>query len=320
MTAFARNDESTPSAIPVLLCFDNGYARFAAVATFSAHANSKSGLKFYWLTTNDVAELAARLKARLELFGLNITLVCVDTEKFGKWRETQHLTSATYLRLIAHEHISEDKVLYLDCDTIVLGDLRDLYNVQLLNRQFAGVADPNGASSSRVPRSSDDVYINTGVLVMDLKALRDGDFFEKITLLYQKHEQEITWLDQCLINKFAEGNKLLLDPRWNRQISSEKTNGRDFLVLARPDVSSILHFVGSYKPWQDWCNSTISNLWWEHARQTKIDDIQSTKITLVKQVIALADVEHLNGNYERSSSLKTNAINTLLKHIDESRR
>jgi len=100
------DSENTKSVIPVLFCFDSNYARCAAVATFSAHINAKSDLKFYWFTTNDVEELALHLKYKLELFGLNITVICTDTKKsIGLWRETNHLTSAMYLRLIAHEGV-----------------------------------------------------------------------------------------------------------------------------------------------------------------------------------------------------------------------
>jgi lipopolysaccharide biosynthesis glycosyltransferase len=316
VTAFSPDSGITTTPIPILLCFDSGYARFAAVATFSAHERSSSDLKFYWLTTKDVKELAARLKAHLEIFGININLICVDPEVFGGWRRSQHLTSATYLRLLAHEHVLEEKIIYLDCDTVTIGDISDLYKVQFSGEPFAGVVDPIGANSSKVPRASSDAYINTGVLIMNLKALRDRDFFRAVSILYQKHEQEITWLDQCLINKFAEGDKLLLDSKWNRQISSEKTTCSEFRVLSRPDISSILHFVGAYKPWQDWCNPAISEFWWEHAKQTKFDGIKTQKIENVNQLIALADAEHLNGNHERSSILKSNVITSLLRHIN----
>ena len=78
MTPFARDHENILSDLPVLLCFDSGYARFAAVATFSAHAHLKSDIKFYWLTTTDVVDLANRLKAILVSLGLNISIVSVD--------------------------------------------------------------------------------------------------------------------------------------------------------------------------------------------------------------------------------------------------
>jgi len=312
------DSENTKSVIPVLFCFDSNYARCAAVATFSAHINAKSDLKFYWFTTNDVEELALHLKYKLELFGLNITVICTDTkESIGLWRETHHLTSAMYLRLIAHEYIFEEKILYLDCDTLVLTDLRDLYNVKLLNQEFAGVNNLNRASSSLIPGFSNEVYINTGVLLMNLKGLRDGDFTRKITLLYEKYEQQIVWPLQFLINKFAEGNTLLLDQRWNCQFYSNKVKGLDFNKLAQPEVSSILHFIGNIKPWQAWCNPVISNFWWKYARQTKIDDIKQTEITGLGELIALADIEHLNGNYERSSLIKTRAMGILIKKIKD---
>jgi len=294
-------------AIPILFCFDIHYASYAAVATFSAYANSTSDLKFYWVTTHNVSDLAERLKSKLEMRGIDITLVFIDVSKtIGSWREQYHLTSAAYLRLLAHEHINEEKLVYLDCDTLTLTDLRALYDTDLSNHDFAGVQ-----SIAPPPKAvCVDAYINSGVLLMNLAALRKIDFFEKISRLYEKYEQQLNGADQDLINKFAEENKLLLEPTWNCEIFSTRTNGSSFLQMARSN--SILHFVGPTKPWQAWCNPVISEFWWKYAKLTEIAEIQETRISKVGHLIDLANAEHINSNYQRASSLKSQALSKLV--------
>ena len=269
------NLTSTLNRIPIVLCFDANYANFAAVATYSAHKNSKSTLVFYWIFTPECEEHSKKLKELLQKFGIQINLLVLDVSSLNDWKTGYHFTTATYSRLFAPDLLaSEAKALYLDCDTLVLTDVLNLYNTPLNDARFAGVIDEGGGKTSKVPRAADDTYINTGVVLMDLQALREDGFSERCKILYERFKNEITWADQCVINKYAEGRKIILDPKWNRQIFSQYINARDFYDLAKPQNSSILHFVGETKPWQSWCNPCIAEFWWAYANDLQIDNFK----------------------------------------------
>lgn len=316
----AMSFTNNTNRIPVFLCFDANYAAFAAVATYSAHISTQSPLNFYWLSTTDCIEYAETVRNQLQRLGMEIELISLDISKIKDWKTGHHFTTANYLRLFAPNLLErESRAIYLDCDTLVLTDLSNLYNTDLSGASFAGVIDEGGGATSKVPRASNDKYINSGVLLMDLDALRRDDFPSAAKAIYKQYEQEITWVDQCLINKYAEGQKVILDPTWNRQIASQITKENEFSALANPQTSSILHFVGRIKPWQDWCNPAIANFWWKYAKELKIEGLQPVPITTIEQVMSLADVVHMNGHYEESSSIKSNVIQELLKHLNELR-
>jgi len=296
----------------ILLCFDANYAECAAVATYSAHKNTKSPLFFYWMVPADIKERAEKLKKHLEKFGVEIELHLVDFLEVRDWKISHHFTTAIFLRLFAPDLLlSVDKVIYIDCDTLVLTDLSDLYNLPLSDSYFAGVVDEVGARTSKVPRNSSDVYINSGVLLMDLKSLRNDGFLQRLKVLYTEYETQLVWVDQCLINKYAEGKKVILDPKWNRQIFTNQINEINFLKLANKETSSILHFVGPTKPWQKWSNPIISNFWWEYAQDLQIENFKPTQIKTVEQLISFADVLHLNACFEEASTVKTKVIQAL---------
>jgi len=304
--------------IPILLCFDTNYANYAAVATYSAYKNAKSPLIFYWMATADSKESAEKLKQHLKKLGIEIELHLLDLSDIRDWKTGYHFTTANYLRLFAPDLLSNtDRVIYIDCDTLVLKDLSDIYNHQLSGSHFAGVVDEGGARTSKVPRDAKDKYINSGVLLMDLKSLRDDGFLRRSKALYAEYEKQITWADQCVINKYAEGKKVILDPKWNRQIFAQSIKEKDFTKLANCEVSSILHFVGGTKPWQQWCNPTISEFWWKYAQDLQIEDLVPMQINTVEQRISLADVLHLNSRFEEASNIKTQAIQTLFQHISQ---
>lgn len=312
-------DENRTAAIPVLLCYDSNYAYFAAVATYSAFIASESKLKFYWMLTSECLALAEKLKNHLSRFGVEIELVVVDLKQIAGWKTGYHFSPANYLRLFAPNCLSqESRVIYIDCDTLVLTDLRELFETDMRGSSLAGVIDEGAAAYSKVPRSSTDIYINSGVMLMNLDALRLGGFLESSQALYEKHKDEITWPDQCLINKYAENDKISLDQKWNRRIFSERIVDKDFFELADAGVSSILHFVGGVKPWQSWCSPAVSDFWWRYAAPLKIDGLRKTPITTVDQLIDLADSLHLNGRFEESSGIRGNITQELLKHLTKS--
>jgi lipopolysaccharide biosynthesis glycosyltransferase len=264
---------SSSTRIPILICFDANYANYAAVATYSAYKNSKSTLIFFWLFTSECENYAKKLKEFLKKFGILINLISFNILLLRHWKITKHLTSATYLRLFAPDLLaSEDKLLYLDCDTIVLKDVVTLYDTPLNGALFAGVLDNEASKSSKIPRIADDYYINTGVLLMDLKTLRKCGFVEQIKSLYKHFENQITWLDQCLINKYAEGQKFLLDHKWNCQIRSGHgiQNIEDLKILQN---ASILHFVGRTKPWHNLSDPYIAKIWLKYA-----NDLQNREL------------------------------------------
>ena len=318
---------SKSNQIPVLLCFDVNYANYAAVATYSAHKNSKTSLKFYWLCTPECKEVAAKLKkVLLEQSNIQVELLACDVTYFSLYEEASHegsgyLTSASYLRLFAPDLLTkEDKVIYIDCDTIVLTDLQDLYDIELNDSRFGGVIDEFASKTSQVPRVADDKYINSGVLLMDLKGLRNDGFLERSKTLFGQYKNKMTWQDQCLINKYAEGKKTILNPKWNRQINLESFKTSTFVNFAEPQNSSILHFVGHLKPWQSWCNPYVTNFWWHYANELRISNLKPVPINQIQHLIMLAHILDLNGQYEGASRIKTITIKRLLQHSEEIKR
>ena len=190
-----------------------------------------------------------------------------STLRTQPWKTGYHFTIGNYLRLRLPEIIPENQVLYLDSDTLIISPIDDLFLTDLTTNVLAGVLDPVGVGSSRVPRAPLDPYLNTGVLLMNLDQLRKDQFIDKCIDLYQRYENDIVWVDQCLINKYAEGKKLVLSEQWNYQIFSNSIDQRIFDAITLDGSAAILHFVGDVKPWQERCNPMVAKIWQSYATQ-----------------------------------------------------
>lgn len=263
----------TTDAINVAYCFDRAYAPYCAVSTYSLLVNSKSDLHIYWGVPPADAELAGALAKALRAQGGDIRIVPLQGEDFEGWKTAGFsslavdYTVATYLRLHLPDAVPERRTLYLDCDTLVLHDLRELYDTEMEGNVIGGVLDSWCSAMSKVPRVPEDGYVNTGVLLMDLEALRAEGFLTACRSLYATHKDDIAFVDQCLINKFAEMRKLLLPEKWNRRVFSGSRNANHFAGL---EDAAILHFVSRVKPWHEASNESAAALWWAYAERAGV--------------------------------------------------
>ena len=279
---------SSTIVIPVVFCLDANYARYAAVATYSLCKHTRTPLKIYWICPS--TDLQAISVVCQQFRKNNVEVVCVGTnaDVFEDWQVVGHINSSAYIRLLIPTLINEDKVIYLDSDTLVLDDLLSLYQTDLKDSSIAGVIDPGGHDTSRIPRDSNDRYINSGVLLLNLERLRKDDFTKQCAHLYGVYHKEVTWSDQCLINKFAENKKIILDPKWNRQIFSHALDQAAWQIAAAPGRSTVIHFLGRVKPWQKRCVSPIADFWWVYANELALPNFHRSHLTWFDRGFRLA--------------------------------
>jgi lipopolysaccharide biosynthesis glycosyltransferase len=301
--------------VPVVYCVDAGYSAYAAVSMASLHRHARTPLKFHCIVpATDLGRVPA-IEAVARSLGLDVAMVAADERPFAGWTEAYHINRTTYLKLLIPSLIDESTVVYVDADTIVLDDLAPLHSTPLNGNRLAGVPDCAGGETSRMPRAPGDVYINAGVMVMDLDGLRQDGFFRRCEEIHAQHHASLTWLEQCLINKVAENRKTVVDPRWNRQVFANSVTRAQWKELVADGRSAILHFVGPIKPWMQWCNPLVAEFWWRQAAPLGLPDLKPTLVGGIEQGLALAEVLDLIEDYRGASGLKGDIIKTLLEHI-----
>jgi len=262
-------------AIPVVFCFDANFVNYAAVATFSAFTNSKSKLKVYWLIPSEAVSVAAPIKKLLTDKGVDITIQIALNQHFSEWKEQGHIKKAAYQRLLIPDAVSVPRIIYLDCDLIVQTDLSELFNIEMKNNVLGGVYDPVGEKYSLMPKLNGDKYINSGVMILKLEALRENNFFGRCTEIYNEFTHGVTFCDQCIINKYSEGQKSLIDSSWNYcfficnnlELSSSE-------AVTEFEAAKILHFVGPIKPWSVNCPPHLGDYWWKYAQLLNLPNLQ----------------------------------------------
>ena len=100
----------------------------------------------------------------------------------------------------------EERVLWLDCDTIVNEDITDLFETDLSGYYYAGVIEPS---------KSKDVfrYINAGVLLCNLVLLRG--LYKEQEMIAFLNSCKFNWVDQDVINLLCQGRIRVIESVYN---------------------------------------------------------------------------------------------------------
>ena len=194
----------------IAICFgcDNKYVQHMA-ATMSSILKNKHEeeyIKFYVIDGGISAANKRKLAYFEKKYTCNITYVKPDLEKLKNCNtfKGDYISIAAYYRLLIPELIpNEDRVLYLDCDIIVRKPLSDLFYKHFENNLVLGVVDVSLKEHSK--RLNVEKYINSGVLLLNCKKMREENSVEKIIDWINNNQDKIECHDQDVINAVFAG-------------------------------------------------------------------------------------------------------------------
>lgn len=141
-------------------------------------------------------------------------------------------TYMTLMRLCFSKWLPYDKVLQLDVDTLVVGNIEDLWDIDMTDMAIAAVPDVINPFPEKCAS-----YVNAGVMLCNLKLWRETGLDDK--MLKEINSVKHLWPNQDVINIFCEGKKHLLDCIYN-----------DIITKRRRFSPKILHYAGLKEWWK----------------------------------------------------------------------
>lgn len=231
--------------INVGIACDDNYARYAGVVVASILINAlpETSLALYILDGGISEENKEKIKSLTSIKPCEINFVPIDESLFEDYKKIKthsYISIATYYRLkLATLLPNIDKIIYFDCDMVVNRDLSSLFRINIEEAVIAGAQDINFRMLKK-----NSSYVNAGMVVMDLKKIRDENI-EDLFLEYTKaHIDTIKMGDQEILNEVLQGRIKVIDPRWNVQTSNFTNRS---IYTKEP---WIIHYVGQQKPWK----------------------------------------------------------------------
>lgn len=186
-----------------------------------------------------------KLKDIGKKFNTEISYFMVSSGDFKDCPVTHHVTVATFYRLVIPNKFEKDvsKVIYIDCDTLVLGNIEELYMLDVQKFYFAAAKDFIEDVVLKLDCTYYQYltkYFNGGVLLLNLDKLREENMSEKWFDFLKNHSHEVIFPDQDTMNYLCRNDWLVLDRGWNFQVDRNQEK-----VTPTP---KILHFTTGYKP------------------------------------------------------------------------
>lgn len=247
----------------IVFCTDNNYVMPCGIAIISLFENNKDTEINIHIIGSNISDVSENiLKGITDKYGAQIFFYSIEEKDLKKFDQvpvgSQHLTSSCYTRLflanILPHHI--EKIIYLDCDLIILDKLSELWNTNINGFSVAGVIDSPtflAKTYEELKYSDKYPYINSGVLLINLKYWRDNDVITSFLMYSQNNYENIRWNDQDIINGVLHNSILLLSIRYNihhfffkRRFDVDEYKKDREHALRNP---VIVHFTNPAKPW-----------------------------------------------------------------------
>jgi lipopolysaccharide biosynthesis glycosyltransferase len=245
----------------------------------SAVSNSRTPLEVHVIHHGVEARNLEKLKAYLaDQLKIKALYYEFDPEPYRHFRLDDHITLASYFRLFMTEILPGDldRILYLDGDMVVRGDLTPLWTMNLGDALIGAAPDPfalEPSSNERLRLPSDHVHFNAGVLVIDLSKWRQENLLPKFVAYVEANHANLRYHDQDALNAVLCGRHLPLDYVWNFQARTEPAHfvgcrASPQQLAAWASDPRVVHFTSTQKPWLDAPEVAFRADYYQYLRQT----------------------------------------------------
>ena len=194
-----------------------------------------------------------------------------------------YISTAAYYRISLPSLLPDvDKCIYMDTDVINFEDLSEMYNIELSNNTyFCGPLDFYGMRDElKLLKINTDKYMNSGITLMNLKAMKNNDIENKIREFVSHHF--LNHHEQTAINAICHNNFEILPSKYsffalfnsteqlinynNEQNESYRYNESELIQAFYHPVS--LHYAGWVKPWHKEYIRSNKAYWWYYAKKS----------------------------------------------------
>ena len=274
----------------IVFCLDNYYIPYCATTIASIIDNNQAEKITFHLFVDGITDVNRIMMQEWlgKQEGKDILFYELSEDAFKDFPVGDaYINLTTYFRLVIQDKLPDiDKVIYLDCDTIVNGSLKELWNTEMGDYAVAGVRDRVNDSIrlyNRLRYPIHDGYINAGVLLINLKKWRELHVFDRAKEIAKTMPKALKNHDQDIINILFHDSKQILPFRYN--LLEYYLYVEEWLYLDRkyyPEIidacqnPAIIHFCMPQKPWHYECINPFKDLYYKYRKMTPWSEVGLT--------------------------------------------
>ena len=261
--------------IQIFYACDDNFVKYTIVSLHSMQKNASKEFKYHVhiLHTGISDAMKERvLEMKNDCFEISfddVTEYLVSISDKLPLRD--YYSKTTYYRLFIAEMYPEyDKAIYIDSDTVVQGDISELYRINI-DDAYVGACHEQAMLQENVygtyvervvgvPRYN---FFNAGMLVINCDRFRIRFVLDKFIEYLHMYNFVVTQ-DEDYLNLICKDHVFWLDQRWNTEIFGE---------LGYPiKEAKIIHYIMTNKPWH-YADCPYADIFWSYAKETKVYDM-----------------------------------------------
>ncbi len=309
--------------IPIFYACDDAFVKYTIVSLKSMIENASKDYqyKIYVLNTSISEEMAEKLRAlQNDEFEIILTNVNEYLESVKNELPIRHYYSnTTYYRLfIAEMFIEYDKAIYIDSDTIVLGDISKLYLTDI-GDSYAGACheqameqvDVYGTYCESVVGVSRHNFFNAGLMLINTAQFREKQVLRRFVEMLGEYNFIVTQ-DEDYLNAICKDHIFWLDQKWN----TELTDGLEYPYDYK--TAYILHYIMVNKPWH-YHNCRGADIFWSYAEKTSVCDMLRAELDAYTDEERERDQKSAENLYQMAID-ETNRPDNYQKQLDAKKR
>lgn len=268
--------------VPIFFTLDESYVPWLSVALCSMKENASPDrhYKIHIVAQDIPADLEQKLSAIADenfeiLFSDMPRNLDMIKDASNNYLRADYFTLTIFFRLFLPELFPEyDKAIYLDSDTCIPGDIATMYDIDLGDNYLGVVNDFSIADKKPLTDYVEQAvgidktsYFNSGVLLMNFKALREHHLSERFLELLEKYGLDTIAPDQDYLNALCKDKLVHLDRKYDAMPSA-------FDEIEAP---VIIHYNLFDKPWC-YDNVQYEDYFWNYAKKSGfLEEIQAFK-------------------------------------------
>lgn len=258
--------------IPIFFACDDNFVKYTMVSMRSIMDNASKDYQYviHILNTNICDEMKKAVK---DMESDNFTIRFEDVTDYltsisDKLPLRDYYSKTTYFRMFIAEMFPEyEKAIYIDSDTVVPGDISELYFHDLKDN-YVGAANEQvmiqenvyGEYVEKVLGIDRYHYFNAGLLLINCEQFRENHVLDQFVDLLHTYNFVVTQ-DEDYLNLICKDKVLWLEQPWNTEVFGD---------IAYPESEfKMIHYIMVSKPWH-YEDARYAEQFWKYAKKTAV--------------------------------------------------
>lgn len=273
--------------INIMYAADDNYAEIMGVSILSLiEHNINENLRFFLIEDKISKKNRDRLREMIEAYKKQVVFIQKPDirKRLGVELKTLRWSDSAYSRLFLKELFSDysevEKLLYLDCDTMIVGKIKPLWETDIEETLGAACLEcMSNMHKKIIGAKKKDNYVNTGMLLLNVKRWIEEDIENLLSDFIRKYNGKTEYVDQGVINGTISNRFKLISPRYNLTALAYDFTYEEMQIYRKPQFGYskeewedaiknpvVVHFTTSFlsiRPWFEGSRHPYAKEWKE---------------------------------------------------------